>query len=59
VEQAEEWTLVRMAAADVEGRANILLYQLDDANCRGIGEFSSFLSSSFSVYNSVLFSNHE
>jgi hypothetical protein len=45
VEQAEEWALVRAAVADVDGRANVLLCQLGDADHRGIGEF--FFSSVF------------
>jgi hypothetical protein len=48
-----------VVAADVEGRVNILLRQLDDADRRGVSEFSSLRSSSFSVYISVLFSNRE
>jgi hypothetical protein len=36
---AEEQALVRVAAADVEGRANVLLPQLEDANHRGAGKF--------------------
>jgi hypothetical protein len=63
VEQAEERALIRpllhVTAVDVEGRANVLLHQLDDADRLGVGEFSSLLSSSFSVYSSVLFSNRE
>jgi hypothetical protein len=59
VEQAEERALVCVTAADVEVRANVLLHQLGDANHRDVGEFSSLLSSSFSVYSSVLFSNRE
>jgi hypothetical protein len=59
VEQAEERVLVRAAASDVEGRANVLLRQLDNADHFGIGEFSSLMSSSFSVYSSVLFFNRE
>jgi hypothetical protein len=59
VEQAEERALVRVAAADIEGRSNVLLRQLDDVDRRGVGEFSSLLSSSFSVYSLVLFSNRE
>jgi hypothetical protein len=59
VEQVEERALVRAAAADVEGRANVLLRQLGDTDRCGVGKFSSLLSSSFSVYSSVLFSNHE
>jgi hypothetical protein len=49
VEQAEERALIRVAAADVEGRANVLLRQLGDADRHGVGEFSSLLSSSFFV----------
>jgi hypothetical protein len=57
VEEAEERALIRAATADIEGRVNVLLRQLGDADRRGIGEFSSLLSSSF--FNLVLFSNHE
>jgi hypothetical protein len=49
--------LVHAAAADVEGRMNVLLCQLDDADHRGIGEFSSLLFSSFFVYISFLIMN--
>jgi hypothetical protein len=42
VDQAEERALVRVAAADVEGRANVLLHQLDDADHRGVGGFFFF-----------------
>jgi hypothetical protein len=59
VEQAEERALVHVAAVDVEGRANILLHQVGDTDCHGVGEFSSLLFSSFSVYSLVLLSNRE
>jgi hypothetical protein len=59
VEQAEEQAFVHVAAADVAGRANILLRQLGDTDHRGVGKICSLLSSSFSVHNSVLFSNRE
>jgi hypothetical protein len=39
VQQAEERVLIRVAATDVEGRVNVLLHQLGDADCRGVGEF--------------------
>jgi hypothetical protein len=45
VDQAEERALVHAAVVDVEGRANVLLHQLDDANCRDVGGF--FLLSIF------------
>jgi hypothetical protein len=45
VDQAEERALVSAVAADVEGRANILLHQLGDADRRGVGGF--FLLSIF------------
>jgi hypothetical protein len=57
VEQAEEQVLVHMAAADVEGRTNVLLHQRDDADRRGVGEFSSLLFSSSFVYISFLIVN--
>jgi hypothetical protein len=55
MELVEEQALVRVAAADVEGRKNVLLRQLGDADHRGVGEFSSLRYSSFSVYISVPF----
>jgi hypothetical protein len=57
VEWAEEQALVHVAAADVEGRTNVLLHQLDDADHRGVGEFSSLLFSSFFIYISPLIVN--
>jgi hypothetical protein len=39
VEQVEERALVHVVVADVEGRVNVLLHQLDDAYHRGVGEF--------------------
>jgi hypothetical protein len=42
VDQAEERVLVCAAAADVEGRVNVLLHQLDDADRRGVGGFFFF-----------------
>jgi hypothetical protein len=39
VDQAEERAFVRAAAADIEGRANILLHQLDAADRCGVGGF--------------------
>jgi hypothetical protein len=39
VDQVEEWALIRAAAANVEGRANVLLHQLDDTDRRGVGGF--------------------
>jgi hypothetical protein len=39
---AEEQSLICVAAVDVEGRANVLLYQLEDADCRGVGRFLPF-----------------
>jgi hypothetical protein len=42
VDQAEERVLVHTTAADVEGRANVLLHQLDDADRRGVGGFFFF-----------------
>jgi hypothetical protein len=39
VDQVEEQALVRVAAVDVEGRANILLHQLDAADRCGVGGF--------------------
>jgi hypothetical protein len=59
VEQAEEQVLIHVAAADVKGRANVLLHQLDDTDQCGVAKFSSLWSSSFSVYSSVLLSNCE
>jgi hypothetical protein len=55
MELAEEQALVHVAASDVEGRTNVLLRQLGDTDRRGVGEFSSLRSSSFSVYISVPF----
>jgi hypothetical protein len=52
VEQAEEQALVRAVATYVEGRVNVLLHQLDDAEHCGIDEFSSFF-----VYISFLIMN--
>jgi hypothetical protein len=57
VEQMKEQALVRVAVADVEGRANVLLCQLEDADHRGAGKFSSLLFSSFLLL--YLFSNRE
>jgi hypothetical protein len=54
VERAEEQSLIRVAAADIEGRANVHLRQLDDTNHHGVGKFSSLLFSSFFVYISFL-----
>jgi hypothetical protein len=42
VDQAEEWALVRAATMDVEGRTNVLLHQLDDADRRDVGGFFFF-----------------
>jgi hypothetical protein len=42
VEQMEEQALVCVAAADVEGRANVLLCQLEDVDHRGIGKSLPF-----------------
>jgi hypothetical protein len=42
VDQAEERVLVRVAAADVRGRANVLLHQLDNADCHSVGGFFFF-----------------
>jgi hypothetical protein len=42
VERTEEQALVRAAAVDVEGRANVLLCQLEDADDRGVGESLPF-----------------
>jgi hypothetical protein len=39
VDQKKERALVRTTAADVEGRANVLLHQLDDADRRSVGGF--------------------
>jgi hypothetical protein len=39
VDQAEERALVHTAAADVKGRANVLLHQLDDADRRSVSGF--------------------
>jgi hypothetical protein len=43
VERSEEQALVRVAAADVEGRANILLRQLEDADHRGASKSLPFI----------------
>jgi hypothetical protein len=56
VEQTEEQALVRAAAADVEGRANVLLRQLENADHCGVGKFSSLLLPSF-FYISFLIVN--
>jgi hypothetical protein len=42
MDQAEERALVRAAAVDVEGRANVLLNQLDDADRCSVGGFFLF-----------------
>jgi hypothetical protein len=42
VGRAEEQSLVYAAAADVEGRANVLLHQLEDADRHSVGRFISF-----------------
>jgi hypothetical protein len=42
VDQAEEQALIRAAATDVEGRANVLLHQLNNADHRGVGGFFFF-----------------
>jgi hypothetical protein len=57
VERTEEQALVRATTADVEGRANVLLRQLEDTNHRGVGKFSSLLFPSFLLLH--LFSNSE
>jgi hypothetical protein len=58
VEQAEERVLVRAAAVDVEGWANVLLHQLDDADRRGVGEFffpsPSIARCSFLIVSEIL-----
>jgi pyridoxine/pyridoxamine 5'-phosphate oxidase len=41
VERTEEQALVHVATVDVEGRMNVLLHQLEDADHRGVGKFSS------------------
>jgi hypothetical protein len=41
VERTEEQALIRAAASDVEGRVNVLLCQLEDADHRGASKFSS------------------
>jgi hypothetical protein len=53
VEQTEEQVLIRAAAADVEGRMNVLLRQLED-ECSLL--FPSFLPSFLLLH---LFFNHE
>jgi hypothetical protein len=53
VERSEEQALVRVAAADVEGRENVHLGQLEDADHRGSGKslpFVSFLPSFISPF---------
>jgi hypothetical protein len=57
VERSEEQVLVHAAAANIEGRANVLLHQLDDTDHHGIGKFSSLLFSSFFIYISFLIVN--
>jgi hypothetical protein len=42
VERTEEQALVRVATVDVEGRANILLGQLEDTNHLGVGKSLTF-----------------
>jgi hypothetical protein len=59
VDQAVERALVRAATADVEGRANVLLHQLDDTDRRGVGGFFFFSVFPLFVYSSVLLSNRE
>jgi hypothetical protein len=59
VDQAEERALVRVAAADVEGRVNILLHQLDDTDHCGVGGFFFFSVFPLLVYSSGLLSNRE
>jgi hypothetical protein len=60
VEQAEEHALVRAAVADVEGRANVLLRQLEDADHRGVGKSPPFcfLPSFFFVFFSSWMESH-
>jgi hypothetical protein len=55
VERTEEQALIHAVAADVEGRVNVLLRQLEDANHRGVGKFSSLSFPSFLLLH--LFSN--
>jgi hypothetical protein len=53
VERLEEQALVRTAATDIEGRANVLLCQLEHADHRGSGKslpFVSFLPSFISPF---------
>jgi hypothetical protein len=57
VDQAEERALVHAAAADVEGRANVLLHQLDNADRCGVGGF--FLLSVLPLLRLMLLSNRE
>jgi hypothetical protein len=57
VDRTEEQALVRAAKSDVEGRANVVLHQLEDANHRGVSKFSSLLFSS--LLHLHLLSNHE
>jgi hypothetical protein len=42
VDLAEERALIHAAATDVEGRANVLLHQPDNADHRGVGGFFFF-----------------
>jgi hypothetical protein len=56
VERTKEQALVRAAATNVEGRVNVLLCRLDDADHRGVGKFS-LLFSPFFVYISFLIVN--
>jgi hypothetical protein len=50
VDQAEERALICVAVADVEGRANILLQQLDNTDHCGVGRFFLLSVSPFSIY---------
>jgi hypothetical protein len=60
VEWTEEQAFFRAAAADIEGRANVLLRQLEDANHRGVSKFlpsvsflPSFVYISFLIVNGI------
>jgi hypothetical protein len=51
----EEQSLVRAMAADVEGRANVLLHQLENTDCHGVGRFlSSYFVLSLYVFFLIL-----
>jgi hypothetical protein len=57
VDQAKERAFVRAAAADMEGRANVLLHQLNNADHRGVGGF--FFLFVFPLLRLLLLSNRE